>query len=115
MTTAGPPPARTAAPRAPAGPPPPERLLRPPGSCRRRGPPPRARIRRTGRAESPVSPRTHGFASESVGFSQPVSLGDDLLHDLVRPGADPRQAGVAPGALDRELSHVAVAAEDLDR
>src|ERR1700737_2614043 len=61
------------------------------------------------------SPRTHGAASEFVGYSQSVGLGDDLLHDLVRPSADPRQAGVAPRALDRKLAHVAMAAEDLDR
>src|SRR5205807_8164224 len=47
--------------------------------------------------------------------SEPVRLADELLHDLVGAGADPAQAGITPGALDRELPHVAVAAQDLDR
>src|SRR6266849_6910393 len=47
--------------------------------------------------------------------SQAVGLGDDLLHDLVRAGADPRQPGVAPGPFDRELAHVTVPAQDLNR
>src|SRR5260370_15173884 len=58
--------------------------------------------------------RTDSGAGSALHTLEPVSLGDDLLHDLVRPGADPRQAGVAPRALDRKLAHVAVAADDLD-
>src|SRR3954454_5723096 len=40
-------------------------------------------------------------------------LPQDLLHDLVRPAAYRAQAGVAAGALDPVLLHVAGAAEDL--
>src|SRR5437588_454088 len=54
-------------------------------------------------------------AKRMVCISETVSLGDDLLHDLVGPRADPRQPCVAPRALDRKLAHVAVTAEDLDR
>src|SRR5207245_11439252 len=46
---------------------------------------------------------------------QTVSLGDDLLHDLVRAGADAPQTRVPPGPLDGELVHVSMPAEDLDR
>src|SRR6266511_5803141 len=38
---------------------------------------------------------------------------EDLLHHLVRAPADRAQAGVADGALDAVLPHVAVAAVDL--
>src|SRR3954453_3007635 len=42
-------------------------------------------------------------------------LGQDLPHDLVGPAPDRAQAGVAGGALDPVLLHVARAAEDLER
>src|SRR4029077_8038292 len=59
--------------------------------------------------------RNPGKASDFAGRSQAVRLGDDLLHDLVGPGADPSQPRVAPRPLDWKLAHVAVTAEDLDR
>ena len=46
---------------------------------------------------------------------EPVAAPDHLEHDLVGAGADPVEAGVAVGALDLVLLHVAVAAVDLDR
>src|SRR5690606_9406772 len=42
-------------------------------------------------------------------------LGDVLLVGLQRAAADLQQLGVAPQALDHVLSHVAVAAQDLNR
>src|SRR5262249_37611960 len=46
--------------------------------------------------------------------SQPHRLADDLLHDLVGAAPDWAEAGVADGALDSVLAHVAVAAVDLE-
>src|SRR3954453_13311272 len=39
--------------------------------------------------------------------------GDDFLHDLAGSTEDPRDPDVGPGARDRVLGHVAVAAEEL--
>ena len=48
------------------------------------------------------------------GLLEPVAAPDHLEHDLVGAGADAVEAGVAVGALDLVLLHVAVAAVDLD-
>src|SRR5260370_2049712 len=75
-----------------------------------RAPAPTAMMRPSNAAARGTQPaRRRGSTSETV------SLRDDLLHDLVGPRADPRQARVAPRTLDRELAHVTVTAEDLDR
>src|ERR1700694_2880026 len=44
---------------------------------------------------------------------KPESFPDDFLHDLVGAGPDADEAGVAPGALDRVVGHVAGATPDL--
>ena len=44
---------------------------------------------------------------------EPELAAEDLLHDLVGAAADRAEAGVADGALDPVLAHVAVAAVDL--
>src|SRR5207253_4309161 len=75
-----------------------------------RAPTPTAMIRPSKAATSGTHP-----AKRTGSTSEPVGLGDDLLHDLVGPCAYPRQPGIAPCPLDWKLAHVAVAAEDLDR
>src|SRR3954453_16932264 len=55
-----------------------------------------------------VGTRLDGLATE------PEVAPDQLLHDLVGPGPDPRDARVRPGAGDAVLVHVAVAAPQLD-
>src|SRR5260370_38569252 len=75
-----------------------------------RAPAPTAMMRPSNAATSGTQP-----AKRTGSTSETVSLRDDLLHDLVGPRADPRQARVAPRTLDRELAHVTVTAEDLDR
>ena len=45
--------------------------------------------------------------------SEPQLLAQDLLHDLVGAAADGAEAGIADGALDAVLAHVAVAPVDL--
>src|SRR5260370_28096552 len=71
---------------------------------------PTAMMRPSNAATSGTQP-----AKRTGSTSETVSLRDDLLHDLVGPRADPRQARVAPRTLDRDLAHVTVTAEDLDR
>src|SRR6476646_8050686 len=87
-----------------------------------RAPSPTARIRPSGPAATSGSQPTNSTAppliggprkiEDPVGYSQAVGLGDDLLHYLVGPSADPRETCVAPGPLHRKLGHVAVAAQD---
>ena len=52
---------------------------------------------------------------EGTGGLEPVAAADHLEHHLVGAGADAVETGVAIGALDLVLLHVAVAAVDLDR
>src|SRR5437868_10221056 len=70
-----------------------------------RAPTPTATIRPSKAATSGTHP-----AKRTGSTSEPVGLGDDLLHDLVGPCANPRQPGIAPCPLDWKLAHVAVAA-----
>src|SRR3954453_9722161 len=55
-----------------------------------------------------VGTRLDGLATE------PEVAPDQLLHDLVGPGPDPRDARVRPGAGDAVLVHAAAAAPQLD-
>src|SRR5260370_10814347 len=68
----------------------------------------------SGADTAPASYCENCIASLPQARLEAVRLGDDLLHDLVRTGADPPQTRVAPCPLDGELVHVPVPAKDLD-